>query len=149
MMEDKIGQDYIHAMKSRDSVRSSTLSFLRSQLKYVKIEKKTEKLEDSDVTVVIKKQIKQRQDSIEQYAKGGRQDLVDKETAEMNILKSYLPEEISEDQLKAIIQEAVKESAAVSIKDMGKVMKAILAKTAGRADSKLISDMVKSALAGM
>ena len=146
MLEDQLNKDYIQAMKDRDSLKSSTLSFLKSQLKYVRIEKKVEKLEDADIIATIKKQIKQRQDSIEQYTAGNRQDLVDKEQKELDILKSYLPQELSENQLTVVIQETVKELGAASIKDMGKVMKAVGVKVAGKADNKLVSDLVKKAL---
>lgn len=146
MLTEQIDNDFKQAMRDRAAVRVSTLSFLRSQMKYAMIEKKAEKLEDADVVAVIKKQIKQRQDSIEQYEKGARPDLADKERQEMAILKAYLPEEMSPEQLKAIVEAAVKESGATGIKDMGKVMKAALLLVAGRADSKTISELIKQAL---
>ncbi len=149
MLDAKISQDYVQAMKAQDKVRSSTLSFLRAQLKNVKIEKKVETVTDVDAVTVIKKQIKQRQDSIDQYTKGGRQDLADKETAELNILKEYLPKELSEAELKAIIAETLNETQATSVKDMGKVMKGVMDKVAGNADNKLVSDLVKSSLMGL
>ena len=108
--------------------------------------KRGEKLEDTDVIVAIKKQVKQRQDSIEQYGKGGRQDLVDKETKELEILKSYLPQEIPAEELKKIVAETVKSVNAASMKDMGNVMKALMPKVAGRADNKMVSELVKNAL---
>ena len=147
MLEEKLINDFRQAMKDKDTVKSSTLSFLRSQLKYVAIEKKAEKLSDADVIPVIKKQIKQRQDSIEQFEKGGRSDLVEKEKKELNILKSYLPAEMSEAEIKSLIEESLKESKAASIKDMGSVMKALMPKVGGKADSKLVSDLVRERLA--
>ena len=135
-------------MKDRDTVKASTVNFLRAQLKNVRIEKRSETLEDKDVVVVIKKQIKQRQDSIEQYEKGGRKDLADKETAEMAILKSYLPEELSEQALQQFIEQAIRETGAQSMKDMGNVIKAVAAKAQGRADNRVVSELVKKALAG-
>ena len=95
MLEEQISSDYRQAMREKNAIKVSTLSFLRSQLKYVMIDKKVDKLTDEEVIAVIKKQIKQRRDSIEQYQKGGRKDLVEKEQAELNILKSYLPTEMS------------------------------------------------------
>ena len=147
MLDQKINQDYVTAMKARDQVRSATLNFLRAQIKNVRIEKREETVSDADVIGVIKKQIKQRQDSIEQYTNGGRQDLADKETAELNILKEYLPKELSEEHIKAIIAETLNESQATSVKDMGKVMKGVMDKLAGNADNKKVSDLVKQALA--
>ena len=146
MLEEKIDKDYVQAMKDRNAIKSSTISFLRAHLKNIHIEKKIKALEDVDVITVIKKQIKQRQDSIEQYQKGGRQDLVDKETAELNILKSYLPQELGEEELKKIINEAIGEAQASSMKDMGKVMKIVSEKVSGRADNKFVSELVKKAL---
>ena len=146
MLEDQINQDYIKAMKDRDTAKSSALSFLRAQIKNYKIDSRAEKLTDEDIIKVIKKQVKQRQDSIEQYQKGARQDLVDKETNELNILKGYLPQEMGEDQLKGIVKEAVKETGAQSPNDMGKIMKALMPKVAGKADNKMVSDLVKKVL---
>ena len=148
MLEDQLQKDYIQAMKDRDTVKASTVNFLRAQLKNVRIEKRSETLEDKDVVVVIKKQIKQRQDSIEQYEKGGRKDLADKETAEMAILKSYLPEELSEQALQQFIEQAIRETGAQSMKDMGNVIKAVAVKAQGRADNRVVSELVKKALAG-
>lgn len=145
-LEQQIDKDYIQAMKDRDSARSSALSFLRSQIKYARIELKTDKVEDKEIIAVIKKQIKQRQDSIEQFRQGGRQDLVGKEEVELNILKSYLPAEMSQEDVRKIIKETIAALGASSIKDMGKVMKEASVKLAGRADNKLVSELVKAEL---
>ena len=146
MLEEKITEDYKQAMKDRDAAKVATLSFLRSQLKYAMIEKKIDKLNDADTIAVIKKQVKQRQDSIAQFEKGGRKDLVDKEKLELAILKSYLPPEMSEDELKSIIENAIKESSANGIKDMGKVMKVLLPQVSGKADNAVVSNLVKERL---
>ncbi|MBI5150334.1 MAG: GatB/YqeY domain-containing protein [Candidatus Omnitrophica bacterium] len=148
MLEDQLQKDYVQAMKDRDAVKSSTVNFLRAQLKNVRIEKRVEGLEDKDVVAVIKKQIKQRQDSIEQYQKGGRNDLADKEIAEMAVLKTYLPQELSEAELQGLVAKAIRETGAQSIKDMGKVIKAVAAEAQGKADNKVVSELVKKALAG-
>ena len=146
MLEKKITNDYIQAMKSKEAAKASALSFLRAQIKNVMIDKRVEKVADEDVIAVIKKQVKQRQDSIEQFKQGGRADLVAKETAELALLQSYIPAEISNEQLTAIVQETIKSSQATSIKDMGKVMKDIMPKVAGKADNKRVSDMIKELL---
>lgn len=146
MLEQKITNDYIQAMKSKETAKASALSFLRAQIKNVMIDKRVEKVADEDVIAVIKKQVKQRQDSIEQFTQGGRADLVAKEAAELALLQSYLPAEISNEQLTAIVQESIKSSQATSIKDMGKVMKDIMPKVAGKADNKRVSDMIKELL---
>jgi uncharacterized protein len=147
MLTDKLAADLKAAMLTKDVVRTSTLRMLKSAIEYHKMEKKQENITDADVTVVIKKQIKQRQDSIEGFEKGGRTDLADKEKAELAILKSYLPEELSQAQLEEIVKATVTEVGATTKADMGKVMKAVQAKTAGRADNRLVSQLVSAQLA--
>ncbi|MDD5617963.1 MAG: GatB/YqeY domain-containing protein [Candidatus Omnitrophica bacterium] len=146
MLEDKIMQDFKESMKAKDALKVSTLSFLRSQLKNVAIDKKKDKLDDNDVIAVIKKQIKQRQDSIDNFKQGNRLDLADKEQNELNILKLYLPQELSREELEKIIDEAVSATGANNMKDMGKLMKEVSSKTAGRADNKLLSELVRAKL---
>lgn len=146
MLEEKIFNDYKEALKSKDSLKSSVLSFLRAQLINAAIEKKIKNLNDGDVLAVIRKQIKQRQDSIEQFTKGGRADLADKETRELEVLKAYLPKELSQEEIKKIVEDAVISCAACGIKDMGKVMKEVMEKVAGCADSRLVSDLVRGRL---
>jgi len=146
MLEEKIFNDYKEAMKNRDTLKSSVLSFLRAAMINVAMEKKKKSLDDIIVIEVIKKQVKQRQDSIEQFQKGNRQDLADKETKELEILKSYLPPELTVEEIKKIIEEAVALTAAQDMKDMDRLMKEVTAKIAGRADSKLVSDLVREKL---
>ena len=146
MLTDKIAADMKEAMRSRDAPRLSTLRMLKSAIEYHKIAKKQEQLTDADVTAVIKKQIKQRQDSIEGFEKGGRADLVEKEKAELAVLKSYLPEELSPAQVEEVIQATIAELGANGKADMGKVMKAVQEKVAGRADNRLISQLVAAKL---
>lgn len=146
MLEEKILNDYKEAMKSRDTLKSSVLSFLRADMMNVAVAKKKNKLDDSEAISVIKKQIKQRQDSIEQFTKGNRLDMAEKEKKESEVLKTYLPPELSVDEIKKIIEEAVVLTGAQGIKDMGKVMKEVNTKIAGQADGKLVSDMVKERL---
>jgi len=146
MLEEKILNDYRVSMKSRDTLKSSTLAFLRAEMINLAIAKKKKVLDDNDVIGVIKKQIKQRQDSIEQFSKGNRQDLADKESKELEILKAYLPPELPAEEIKKIIEEVVALTAAQGMKDMGKVMKEAGAKIAGRADGKLVSDLVRERL---
>jgi uncharacterized protein YqeY len=146
VLEEKILADYKEALKSKDALRSSALSFLRSQMMNAAIEKRKKSLDDPEVIAVIKKQIKQRQDSIEQFKKGNRLDLAEKETKELDILQSYLPAQIGEEEIKKVIEEAVAQTGAAGIKDMGKVMKEVLAKTGGQADGKIVSELVKARL---
>jgi uncharacterized protein len=147
MLMDKIAADMKDAMRSKDAVRLSTLRLLKSAVEYHKIEKKQEQLTDVEVTAVIKKQIKQRQDSIEGFEKGGRADLVEKEKAELAVLKTYLPEELSQAQVEEVVKATIAEVGATTKTDMGKVMKAVQAKLAGRADNRLVSQIVSANLA--
>lgn len=149
MLEEQISKDYVQAMKDRDTVKSSTLNFLRAAIKNVRIEKHTEKVEDNDVIAVIKKQVKQRQDSIEQYKAAARQDLAQKEEVELAILKGYLPQEMSEAEINQVVQAVIKEVGATSAKDMGKVIKPVMEKLAGRADNKIVSELVKKNLSSL
>ena len=142
MLSDQINADLKSAMLAKDTLRLSTLRMLKSAVEYAKIEKKQEALPDADVVAVIKKQVKQRQDSIESFDKGGRADLADKEKAELAILKSYLPAELAEAELTAIVAAVIAELGARTKADMGKVMKAVQAKVAGRADNRLVSQIV-------
>lgn len=147
MLEEKILDDFKKAMKDKDALKTSTLSFLRSELKNAAIDKRKQALDDAEVTAVIKKQIKQRQDSIDKFKQGSRQDLADKESKELEILKSYLPQGVSEEEIRAAVDEVVKAAGASSAQDMGKVMKELLARFAGRADNKLVSELVRARLA--
>jgi hypothetical protein len=146
MLEEKILNDYKEAMKNKDTLKSSVLSFLRAQMINAAFAKKKKTLEDNDCLAVIRKQIKERQDSIGQFKQGNRQDLADKETKELEILKSYLPQELSIDEVKKLMEEVIILIGAQGIKDMGQVMKELTAKIAGRADGKLMSDLVRERL---
>ena len=148
MLNEQVNKDYVAAMKAKDTVRSSTLSFLRAQLKNVMIDNKLDKLDDMQVLAVIRKQVKQRKDSIEQFSNGGRQDLADKEQAELEVLNAYLPAEMDDAALEAVVREVIAAAGAQSMKDMGRVMKDVVAKTAGQADSQRISQCVKKLLTG-
>src|SRR5271156_4814751 len=130
MLMDKIAADMKDAMRAKDAPRLSTLRMLKSAIEYHKIDKKQEQLTDADVTTVIKKQIKQRQDSIDGFEKGGRADLVEKEKAELVVLKSYLPEELSQAKVEEVVKATIAEVGATTKTDMGKVMKAVQTKLA-------------------
>jgi len=145
-LEEKITADFKESMKARDAARTQALSFLRSQLQYAAIEKK-EKLEDADVIAVIKKLVKQRHDGLAQFEKGNRPDLVAKEKAELALLEAYLPPALSQEELARIVEEAVSATGAASMKDMGRVMKEVMARAEGRADGSAVSALVKKRLA--
>lgn len=146
-LDEQINKDYIQAMKDKNTVKSAAVNYLRAMIKQVKVDKRLEIVDDNEVIAVIKKQIKQRQDSIEQFEKGGRPELAAKEKVELEIMKVYLPAEMSLADVKAIVDAVVIELGATSMKDMGNVMKVVRDKVAGKADGKIISELVKEKLA--
>jgi len=137
------------AMKAKQAERLGVLRMLKAALKNVAIEKggAAAVLDDAESTAVIRKQVKQRQDSIESFTKGGRPELAAKEQAEMEILNTYLPKAISADDLAALVKEAIAEAGATSKAQMGAVMKIASAKAAGRTDGKALSMEVQRQLA--
>ncbi|PIP19374.1 MAG: glutamyl-tRNA amidotransferase [Candidatus Omnitrophica bacterium CG08_land_8_20_14_0_20_41_16] len=148
MLEEKLLNDYKEAMKAKDTLKSSVFSFLRAEMINLATAKKKNKLDDYEVVFVIRKQVRQRQDSIEQFTTGGRLEIAEKEREEMEVLKGYLPPELSADEIKKIIEEVVAAAGACGIKDMGRVMKEVNAKIAGQADGRLVSDLVRERLSG-
>lgn len=145
-LKQQILDDTKEAMKAKDANKVNTLRFLQAAVKNKEIEVRPNSLTDDDVISVLKKSAKQRQDSIEQFTKAGRQDLADKEVSELRIIEGYLPQQMGADQIEAIVKEAIKEVGATSPKEMGAVMKAVMAKTQGSADNKIVSELVKKQL---
>ncbi len=146
----RVNNELKDAMRSKDSLRLDSIRALRNEI--IKLGKSGNKadVQDDDVIKIVKTLIKQRQDSIAMFEKANRNDLIEIESSQMTILKEFLPEQLSEDELKKIVQGAIEASAASSIKDMGMVMKTVipLIKESGKdADNRLISTLVKSALA--
>jgi uncharacterized protein YqeY len=135
------------AMRSGDSDRLSVVRLLRSTIKNKEIEKgKGQKLTEEEILQVIASAVKQRKESIELFEKGGRQDLVEKEKKEMAILQSYLPQQISDEELRTKVKEAIVQSGASDVKQMGKVMKILVPQLVGRAEGDSISRMVRACL---
>ena len=145
-LQQRINEDLKQAMISRNEAKVSTLRFLKSALKYSAIEKKTESLGDADIQQIIQKQIKQRKESIDQFAKAGRRDLADKETQEAKILEGYLPKQLSDSELDEFIRRETAAAGATSKKDFGRMMKLLTEKLAGRADSKRLSELLGKTL---
>lgn len=146
-MRDDINRDMVAAMKSGDKDRLSTLRMLLSAIKYKEVDAKHQ-LNDEEVVSVLSTLIKQRQDSIDQFRKGGREDLVLKESKEVEVLKGYLPPQLSADEVRDIIKKAAQETGAAGPRDMGKLMKAVMPLVKGKADGKLVNDIVKEVLGG-
>ncbi len=148
LIQDQIDSDIKDAMRAKAADKLSVLRLLKSALKNASIEKggADAKLDDPEAMAVIRKQVKQRQDSIEGFEKGGRPELAAKEKAEMEILNTYLPKAMSESDLKALVAESIAETGATSKAQMGVVMKVATSKAAGRVDGKTLSQAVQSAL---
>ena len=144
-LRENIDSNLKEAMKSGAKDKVSTLRMLNAALKNKQIDKRRP-LTDEEVIETVRSLIKQRKDSIEQFAKGGRQDLVDKETAEVGVLEEYLPQQLSREEVDAKVRTVIAETGAQGPKDMGKVMKALIPVLGGRADGKLVSELVKNAL---
>ena len=145
LLKDQLMEDLKVAMKEKDVVRKTTITMLRAAVKQVEVDQRVD-LEDEDVIQIIAKQIKQKRAAIEEFEKADRQDLVDEAHQEIKVLEAYLPEQLSEEALKAIIADAVAETGATTPKEMGKVISLVSGKTKGRADGKLIATLVKEML---
>ena len=145
-LSDRIEEELKSALKSGNAIKVSTLRMLKADIMNEAIKLEKPSLKDSEILVVIGKQIKRHQDSIEQFEKGKRQDLAEKEKSELGILKGYMPEELPDAEVEKIIKDAISETGASSQKDMGRVMKVVMEKTRGRADSKKVSETVKNLL---
>lgn len=145
MLKEKLLQDFKEAMKEKNELKKNTIMMVRAAI--LQIEKDTQKeLNDDAILEILAKEIKKRKDSLEDIEKSGREDLIKQVNDEMAIIKAYLPEELSLEELEKIIEEVIAETGATSMKDMGKVMQAAKAKTAGRADNKVINEIVKEKL---
>ncbi len=144
-LKEQLQNDLKEAMKAKDSFKRDTIRFLMSAIKQVEVDTRKE-LSDADIVKIIQKSIKQREEAAQQYKEGGRDDLYEKETKEAEILRSYLPKQLSDEELAQEVQAIIQEVGATSMKDMGKVMQAATKKLAGQADGKRISEMVKKLL---
>jgi uncharacterized protein len=147
---ERVDSDLKEAMRAKDTKKLGVLRMLKSALKYAAIAKSGAEtgLNDADAAQVIRKQAKQRQDSIESFGKGGRADLADKEKEELSILSGYLPQEMSAGEVARIVRETIAEIGATSKAQMGAVMKALQVKVAGRVDGKTLSAEVQKQLSG-
>jgi uncharacterized protein YqeY len=143
-LNERIDADLKDAMRAKDATRLGVLRMLKSALKYAEIEKPgaETQMSESDAVQVIRKQVKQRQDSIESFTKGGRPELAAKETEELNVLNDYLPQQMGAEELKAAVRDTIMELNASSKAQMGAVMKALQAKIGGRVDGKTLSQEV-------
>ena len=148
MIFEKISKDYIQAMKARDSLRIGVLSYIKSVIKYREIEnrEKEKELTDDDVIDVISKEIRKREESIEMYKNGEREDLAHKEEEELKVLKEYLPAQMREEEIRKTVVQIIEKLGATGSKDFGKVMKEAMIEIKGKANGALIKKIVEESL---
>jgi hypothetical protein len=144
-LEERLVEEMKQAMKSNEKLKLSTIRMVRSGLKNKEIELR-KKLEDEDIVKVIQAMVRKGEESVEQFQTGGRMDLVEKEKSEIEIMKSFLPQPLSQEEILKIIDQSIQETQASSLKDLGKVMKSVMPKMGGKADGKLINQLVKEKL---
>jgi uncharacterized protein YqeY len=147
-ISEKINQDIVTAMKAKDEHRLTTLRMMKSGIRNREIDKRAP-VDDQETIQILSTMIKQRKDSVEQFTKGGRQELADKETAEIKIIEGYMPQSAGEEEITATVRAVIAEMGAPTIKDMGTVMKGTMAKFAAsgtRVDGKVVSETVKREL---
>lgn len=145
MLVEKLKKDMIEAMKNKDKEKLTVIRMVKAALDKERIDKKAE-VNDDLLIDVVNKQVKMRNDSLEEFKKANRADLIKQTEEELEILKDYLPEQLSEEEVIAIIEEVINEVNAETIKDMGKVMKEVTPKVKGKADMKHVSEIIKSKL---
>ncbi len=146
-LKERIDADYKEAMKARDELRVSVLRLLRSALHNAEIDKQRPLTED-EILGVIQSEARKRREFIEAFQQGGRQDLVAREQAELAILESYLPKPLTREELVELVQATIREVGALSLRDMGKVMAALMPKVRGRADGREVNELVRQLLSG-
>jgi uncharacterized protein YqeY len=146
-VKEQLDQELKSAMREKDALKLSVIRMLKSAVKYREIEL-MKPLDEAGVLAVISSEIKRRRDSVEQYTAGNRADLADKETAELKVLQAWLPAQLGPEELQQLVEAAVQKSGAQGPKDMGAVMKLLMPETQGKADGKVVSDMVKARLSG-
>ena len=142
-LKDKLMDDLKSAMKEKDSVRKSAVQMVRASILQVEKDNKIT-LDDEGVIEVVAKEVKKRKDVLPEYEKSGRQDLIDDLKREIDVLTAYLPQQMTEDEVEKLVIETIEETSAKSMKDIGKVMAAIMPKTKGKADGKVINQFVKA-----
>lgn len=147
-MKEELLNELKIAMREKDELRKNTITMLRSAI--LQVEKDSQKtLNDDEIVVIISKEVKKRRDSIADYETAGRDDIVSDLNKEIEILSKYLPKQLTEDEITKLVDEAIVESGATNARDMGKVMQILRPKTAGKADGKVVSEIVKEKLANM
>lgn len=146
-IKERLKTDLITAMKAKEQAKVETIRFVNAAIKRVEVDTRKD-LDDAAVIGILMNLAKQRRDSIDQFRKGGREDLASKEESELQLLQTYLPKQMSSEELGTVVAQVIKETGATSMKEMGTVIKAVMAKVAGQAEGSAVSDMVKKKLSG-
>ncbi len=147
-MKEQLLQDLKEAMKEKDTIKKDAITMLRASI--LQVEKDTQKtLNDDEICAIVAKEVKKRKESLKEYEDANREDIVEGLKKEIEVLSKYLPEQLSKEEIEKLVDQAIIESQAISMKDMGKVMSILRPKTAGKADGKLVSDIVKEKLANI
>lgn len=145
MLKERLLQDFKDAMKEKNELKKNTIMMIRAAI--LQIEKDTQKeVSENEIIEIISKELKKRKETLADIEKSGREDLINTVNEEIAVIKAYLPEELSREEIEKIVEETISEVGATTMKDMGKVMQAVKPKTAGRADNKVINDIVRAKL---
>jgi len=144
-LKEKLADDFKAALKNKDNIRKSVITMIRAAIKQYEVDNKVE-IDDDKIIEIISKQVKQKRDAIVEFNKGNRQDLVDETNNEIQILMEYLPKQLTEEEVREIVNESINKLNAQGPKDMGKVMQDVMPKVKGKADGKLVSSIVKELL---
>ncbi|MEW9122999.1 MAG: GatB/YqeY domain-containing protein [Thermotaleaceae bacterium] len=144
-LKEKLMEDLKTAMKEKEQLKKSVITMVRASIKQYEVDHRAE-VDDEGIVDIMTKQVKQKKDAIEEFTKGGREDLVNEAKAEIDVLMTYLPEQLTEEEISEIVVQVLKETGASTAKDMGKVMAALMPKVKGRADGKLVNQVVKKHL---
>ena len=147
-LSEKLAKEMKNALKQRDKIRLSTIRLIRDAILKREIEQGRESLDDDGITKVISTMVRKSEEATEEFKRGGRQDLVDQEYQQLEILRSFLPQQLSMEEIQSLINEVVQEAGAVDLKDLGKVMKILMPKISGRADGGIVNQMVRERLSG-
>ncbi|GIP39606.1 aspartyl-tRNA amidotransferase subunit B [Paenibacillus sp. J31TS4] len=144
-LSDRLNEDMKQAMKSQNKFRLSVIRMIRSAIKNIEIDQRTT-LDDDQVLDILNREIKQRRDSLQEFDKAGRDDLAEQAKAEIEIIAEFLPQQLTEEEVRVLVQQTIQETGASSKAEMGKVMSALMPKVKGRADGKLVNQLVQQAL---
>jgi len=147
-LKEKLNQEMKAALKGREKTRLSTIRLIQDAVKKKEIDQGREELDDDGIIKVISTMVRKAEEAIELFKKGGRQDLVGEETRQVDVLKSFLPQQLSMKEIESLIDEAIEEAKAVDMGDLGKVMKILMPKVSGKSDGKTVNQMVRERLSG-